>query len=501
LRDQDISDVDRSGKQQGDSSDGRRRRAHLGGVSARVRILGWCTLLVAVALAASVIATRIVLLRRSAQEIDSDLRHEIDEVAALQHAGRDPQTGARFTDADALLRAALARSAPPTSEELLAISEGRVIARGPEPPRLALEADRARLRAWAATRRLTYGTIHTSAGDVRYVAVPVTLTGASGRSVDVFVVARFVAAEYVEIDRTTRVATTIGGGALLVAMGLAWLLAGRVLAPVRDLASTARGITETDLTRRLEVRGDDELARLARVFNDMLDRLSSAFGSQRQFMDDAGHELRTPITVIRGHLELLGDDPDERAQVRSIIIDELDRMSRMVDDLLLLARARRPDFLHTGEVDVAELTADVRRKAASLGDRSWEHDGLATVTVVGDRQRLTQAWMQLAQNAVQHTGSGDRIGIGSTVHDDEVELWVDDDGPGVAPERTEEIFTGFSRADGDRGNGGHGLGLPIVRAIARAHGGDVAVTTSALGGARLTITLPTRAAAPGADRR
>src|SRR5207253_2422370 len=135
----------------------------------------------------------------------------------------------------------------------------------------------ARLHRWATTRRLTFATLHTPAGDVRYVAVPVKVTGAVHPTIDVFVVARFVAAEYVEIDRTTRVATTVGGIALFVAFGLAWLIAGRVLRPVRELAHTAQAITDTDFAQRLDVRGDDELARLAGIFNDMLDRLATAF--------------------------------------------------------------------------------------------------------------------------------------------------------------------------------------------------------------------------------
>ena len=169
-----------------------------------------------------------------------------------------------------------------------------------------------------------------------------------GPARDVFVAASFVDGERAAVNTTVWDAAAVGAGALLVAIGVAWLIAGRVLAPVRELEETARSITESDLTHRLVVKGDDELARLAATFNAMLDRVASAFRSQRQFIDDAGHELRTPITVIRGHLELLGDDPAERAEVRTIMIDELDRMSRMVNDLLLLARAERPDFLRLG---------------------------------------------------------------------------------------------------------------------------------------------------------
>ena len=239
------------------------------------------------------------------------------------------------------------------------------------------------------------------------------------------------------------------------------------------------------------MNGDDELARLAASFNAMLDRVASAFRSQRQFIDDAGHELRTPITVIRGHLELLGDDPVERAEVRTIIIDELDRMSRMVNDLLLLARAERPDFLRLAEVDIGACTREVQAKASALADRRWLDGGRAEAVVLADRQRLTQAWMQLAQNAVQHTEPGDSIELGSRIADGTLELWVADSGPGVPFADRETIFDSFARPhDGSRTSEHFGLGLPIVRAIAEAHHGGISVAPSNAGGALFTIRIP-----------
>ena len=147
---------------------------------------------------------------------------------------------------------------------------------------------------------------------------------------------------------------------------------GRVLAPLRLLTDTARSITETDLTRRIPVSGHDEIAELARTFNAMLDRLERAFASQRAFVDDASHELRTPITIVRGHLELLGDDPDERRETVALVTDELDRMSRFVDDLLLLARAERDDFLRVGEVELGALTDELLDKAARSARARWQ---------------------------------------------------------------------------------------------------------------------------------
>jgi two-component system, OmpR family, sensor kinase len=430
-------------------------------------------------------------MRRLSREIDSELTHEVDEVAALQRTRVDPQTKRPFVDADQLLLAALAQAAPSGSQELVAVSDGRVIGRSPMAPIFALESDAKLVERWAAVSRRTFSTIHTSAGTVRFVAAPETLQSMRGPARDVFVAASFVDSERAAVNTTVWDAAAVGAGALLVAIGVAWLIAGRVLAPVRELEQTARSITETDLTHRLAVNGDDELARLAATFNAMLDRVASAFRSQRQFIDDAGHELRTPITVIRGHLELLGDDPAERAEVRAIMIDELDRMSRMVNDLLLLARAERPDFLRLAEVEIGACTGEVQAKAAALADRRWLDGGRAEVGVLADRHRLTQAWMQLAQNAVQHSASGETIEIGSRLDDNTLELWVADSGPGVPAAERETIFHSFARPHDTSRSGEHfGLGLPIVRAIAEAHHGGITVSTSKSGGALFTIRIP-----------
>ncbi len=474
-----------------DESDSRRWWPPIPGLSARFRILAWCTLLVAGALTASVVATRVVLMRRLSREIDGELTHELAEVAALQRTRVDPRTKRAFADADQLLLAALARAAPSRSEELVAISDGRVIGRSPTVPIMPLESDRRLVERWAAVRRRTFSTIQTSAGAVRFVAAPVTLGSGVRPSRDVFVAASFVADERAGVDATVRVAAGVGAAALLLAVGVAWLIAGRVLAPVRELEETARSISESDLTKRLAINGNDELARLAVTFNAMLDRVEDAFRSQRQFIDDAGHELRTPITVIRGHLELLGDDPAERAEVRAVVIDELDRMSRMVNELLLLARAERPDFLKLDDVDIAACTREVQVKAAALGERDWRDGGCAPVLARADRQRLTQAWMQLAQNAVQHTSPGDTIELGSRVDRSTLELWVGDSGPGVPAAERQGIFDSFARPQAESRSADHfGLGLPIVRAIAEAHRGTVAVATSSAGGALFTLRIP-----------
>jgi two-component system OmpR family sensor kinase len=468
-----------------------RPRSLFPGMSTRLRILLWCTLLVAFALAASVIATRVVLFRNLASETDADLTHEFVELGLGSPFAVAPTDRHGAPENETQLLTAFARANPSPRQELVAISDGKVLATSPSAPRYPVASESALVSRWAAVRAPAYGTVQTASGTVRYLAAPFgpTPAGAGGR--DVVVAISFVDHERSDVTATVRTASIVGLLALTAAIAIAWLISGRILAPVRELERAARTVTESDLSHRLEVHGDDELARLAGDFNAMLDRVESAFRTQRQFIDDAGHELRTPLTVIRGHLELLGDDPGERREVQAIITDELDRMSRMVNDLLVLARAERPDFLQPAPVDVGQLTVEVQEKARSLADRQWMDGGHAEVVTLADRHRLTQAWMQLAQNATQHTSDGDQIAVGSWRSDGHVELWVGDSGPGIPVNERDGLFEGFSRGVDSRRTGEHfGLGLPIVRAIAVAHRGTVTVGGNVLGGALFTIRIP-----------
>jgi signal transduction histidine kinase len=284
---------------------------------------------------------------------------------------------------------------------------------------------------------------------------------------------------------------------LLIGSILAMRLADRILAPVRLVTQTARSIGETDLTRRIPVEGHDEISALAATFNAMLGRIESAFATQRRFIDDAGHELRTPITVIRGHLDVMGDDPDDRRRTLELVSDELERMSRMVDELLTLARAEQPDFLRLRRVDLDELTVRAFETATGLAPRAWTLDVVAHGQGTLDDQRIVQALLQLASNAVRHTAEGDLVAIGSRHDDGEVRFWVRDTGPGVAPDERERIFERFYRGRSGPGRSeGAGLGLSIVQAIAAGHGGRVEVDSALGRGATFTISIPV----PGGER-
>jgi len=317
--------------------------------------------------------------------------------------------------------------------------------------------------------------------------VPVS---AGGRTLATFAVAIFPEDDRAEIVDAITAAAQVWGVVLLLAFVVAWVGAGRVLAPLRLLRDTARSITERDLRGRIAVSGSDEVAQLAQTFNEMLDRLEAGFGAQRRFLDDASHELKTPITIVRGHLELLSDEPEERRETVALLTDELDRMSRIVNDLLVLAKAEQPDFLQVEVVDVEALTAELHAKVSALERREWHLESTGRGTIRADRQRLTQAVVQLAQNAAKYTEDDDPIAVGTFVADGEARLWIRDSGPGVPPEEQDEIFERFARGSRGRRLEGAGLGLSIVQAIARAHGGRVELHSRTGAGATFTLVVP-----------
>jgi signal transduction histidine kinase len=178
-------------------------------------------------------------------------------------------------------------------------------------------------------------------------------------------------------------------------------------------------------------------------------------------------------------------------------------MTRLVDDLMLLARSEQPGFVRLAPVDLADLVVEVAAKARPLSPRRWVIDELAETTVAADGQRLTQALLQLAANAVAHTQEDDVIGFGASVDDGLVNLWVRDSGTGIDPARHDQVFRRASRGEADRSSQGLGLGLAIVSSIAGAHGGSVRLDSAVGVGSRFTLELPAvaaAAAAPGGDR-
>lgn len=455
--------------------------------SITLRILMSFAALMAVATVVSVFLVREVLLAGLDDRIDASLVQESRELNRLAERGIDPETGEPFGErVRNVLEVFLERNVPARNEAFLTFVGGEPYERSRNVLPYRLDEDEALVERWSSITETDAGYVETPGGTVRYLAMPIL---ADGEAKAVFVAAVFRDLEAEEIEPAVRAAALVGVAALLIGSLLAFLLARRIIKPVQAVEATARTISESDLSRRIEITGDDEIAHLAETFNDLLERLERAFAAQRAFVDDAGHELRTPITIIRGQLELLSEDPQQRLRALELVTGELDRMSRMVNDLLLLAKSHQPDLLELDLVEVGSLTREVAEKGTMLGDRRWRLEVVAEGGLVGDRQRLAQALIELMKNAVDHTEAEDEIVLGSEISGGRARFWVRDSGHGIPPEMRERIFDRFSRV-GSRQSDGAGLGLAIVRTIAEGHGGRVWVDSQVGEGTTFTIEVP-----------
>jgi len=464
----------------------------------RTRIMGWVLLLVMAALGIVIFVTWRLFVSITDERMDAALRLEVEEFTQVTASGVNPLTGQPFASVEEVISVAIANNIVRPNEEFLGYVDGKFytqVRQQPETPE-ALAKDKAFGDLVSSVAEPTEGRYHQpEVGEVRYLAIPVTLDGDPSRGV---IVAAFLGdAERAASDEAAKLMLVVGAATMMGATAAAWLVAGRILRPLHDVAETARSITDSDFSKRIPTRANskgDELDDLVRTVNGMLDRVESGVSAQRRFIDDAGHELRTPITIVRGHLEVL--DPNDPADVDAtvaLVDDELERMNRMVSDLLLLARSEHPSFLKTRAVDIGALTRDVFEKVTQLGERDFTLEAVAEVTAVVDPQRITQALVALTDNACLYTEAGQRIDIGSEIVGGWLRFKVADSGPGVSEADRTRIFERFARgsAGGQRSDGA-GLGLSIVQVIAVAHGGHVDVGSIPGRGATFTVVVPVR---------
>ncbi len=326
----------------------------------------------------------------------------------------------------------------------------------------------------------------------RLLARPIT--GADGRRV-VAVVATSTAPLEAARDRLT-VVLVVAGPVLAAVIGLAaWVLTGAALRPVRRMTSEAASLSRAAAGRRLaQPAGEDEIAELGRTLNAMLARIEATIAHERAFIDDAAHELRSPLAVLRGELELLAQEPDDSDAVArglASALEESDRLTRLTEDLLTLARA-----------DAGELTpGDARTElleAAQRGVRRLPHRDDVQIDVAGepvvvrgDATWIRQIVTNLVTNADRHATS--RISVTTASAGEVGRLSVADDGPGFTAELIPHAFDRFTRGDSarSRARGGAGLGLAIVATLARALGGMASVENGPpLGGARVDVDIP-----------
>lgn len=284
----------------------------------------------------------------------------------------------------------------------------------------------------------------------------------------------------------------VGGATLLAALLAGYLLAARTASPLRRFAATAAEVHGGDLTPRLEASPTSatELRTLAEAFNGMLNRLDHAFARQREFVSDASHELRSPLTAIRGQLEVLArkESPslEEVRHAEAMAMTEMRRVERLLDDLLSLARLDEGVGPSLRTVQAAPF---LRSIADATPAEPTELGALAEGTISVDPDLLAQVIRNLLANAHRH---GDRVVLSSEAGADSLMVCVDDDGAGIPLAERERVFDRFHRSEPsrDRGSGGSGLGLGIARSIVELHGGRIWVEDSPLGGAGLRVELP-----------
>lgn len=439
------------------------------------------------------------------QRLDSELAQEITEVRELASNGPS-DTNAPYQDLDQLFNDYLSVSLPNEYESMVTLIDGEVafipggeIAFSLNDERVVAEAQARKVPG----RALTFD-FALDDRDLRMVVSDVALPGETREGT--LIVAIDAGVQRRAIWQQVGTYALIALGVILVTGATGYVVAGRLLRPLTDLARAASSVDTEGLTQRVKVTSvDNDVAQLAVTFNQMLDRLEQGVADQRQFLDDAAHELRTPLTIIRGNLEIMEvGDAEDVDQTRELVLDELDRMKRLVDDLLLLAKSQRPDFVRLSPVDIQQLGREIQDKVHLLGDHEWQTTIDATGTVLGDRQRLQQAAIQLAANAEKFSEAAARIEVrlGWSPPTSEVAhkaaaqaqrylvISVRDHGTGIAPEEAERIFERFGRSEKHRSVDGSGLGLPIVVAIAEAHRGTVTLDTMLGAGSTFRIWIP-----------
>lgn len=476
----------------------KKKRWSLPVMSVRTRIVTVIAVVAALGILSVGISVYFVERARILQQVDELLEAHLDQARQLVAQGQPqdpPADGTEpaivpWTTSTDALRAVVQRISPDDNTGVLGLIDGQPALA----PAIALDLDLQDSAGFA--RHITRVTrsgqpvIGTYSGEGitwRYLAAPITVEGSPEPATVLYTVAYDIDAELAEINVAARVYLIAGAIALVVIAGVGALVSTRLLRPLRQMRETAERVSAQSLSERLPVEGRDDVSELAQTMNDMLDRLDDAVDSQRRLLSDVGHELKTPITIVRGYLEVMQpDDPADVRETQTLAVDELDRMGQLVQDLASAASLHGPSPIVRAPVDVADLQRQVVRKADGIEGAEVEAGPSADVVAMLDGNRITQALLQLTQNAVTHGGG--RVVIGSRAQGDDLELWVRDYGPGVPDDAKQKVFDRFHRGDPERG--GSGLGLNIVQVIARAHGGAVQVKDAVGGGAVFVIRVP-----------
>jgi signal transduction histidine kinase len=333
-------------------------------------------------------------------------------------------------------------------------------------------------------------------GDTQLRVYTVPLPGSNGQEPHHYLQVARLLDTYELLNRVSLTALLMGFAAATASLFVAVLLTPGLFKPLGDMATAARQITRADdLSRRVPYANrPDEIGDLARAFNQTLERLERLFRSQQRLLADVSHELRTPLTTIRGNLDLMRRMGDMDPESLGAIQVEIERMTRLVGDLLLLARADSGGLpLEHKLVELDNMLFDVYRQVRVLEPPiEIELTAVDQVTVLGDADRLKQLFLNLVENAVKYTPPGGVVRLSLSKEADWAFFEVSDTGVGIPPENLPHIFDRFYRVDKSRARaqGGSGLGLSIAKWIAQAHGGAIRVSSHVGEGTTFRVTLP-----------
>jgi two-component system, OmpR family, sensor histidine kinase MprB len=437
-------------------------------------------------------------------DIDNDLRHQAEQVAHRISWAPAPPPGI------IALREHAERNGEPLQEGV--VLERAVPAPGPGAPAplaqlitrdgtVVTETDsRLRIPVTSADRELarsggdaSFADVKEGDTDLRVISQPVPGGGA-------IQVARSLEDTEHTLDTLVIILALVSAGGIALAAALGPVVARTALAPAGEVSAAAEEVARThDLTHRIEVRGDDELGRLAASFNEMMAALERSEAAQRRLVADASHELRTPLATLRTNIETLGRsdrlDPQERRRLVGDVTQELEEMSELVGDVVELARAPGQDAVQRQDVALDELARDAIERAQRRAREIRFEPRLRPSIVNADAQRLGRAISNMLDNACKWSPRGGTVEV--EVADGRVS--VRDHGPGFPRDDLDKVFDRFWRADEARGKPGSGLGLAIVQRVAEEHGGSAAAANAEDGGAVVSLTVPEiQAASPAA---
>ena len=462
-------------------------------LSLRSKLTLWCASLFGIMLFLIWGVSYEMLSNGLARDVDASLE---SVGTAISKTLNEPPSGALPADLEAMLREFLGPEFPERFFQLLD-PLGRSDPQFPNSFPEELSPDpKAMENAVKGIR--TFSTIQ---GEGPYPSRILTLPVIQGKRVtQILQVGMSLEGVYLARRRFLLILAILGPVAVLLAGGGGWLLARWALVPVDRMVSTARRIGGTNLEERINHKGiDDELGRLARTLNEMLERLESSFRQTRQFTADAAHELRTPLTALKGEMEMAlrsVRDPLEYQSVIASNLEEIEHLYRLVEDLLLLSRADAGALgIAEEDVDLQALITEAVRRASVLAEArsvALTAETSSPVPFTGDSRRLLQILLNLVDNAIKFTPAGGQVMVNLNREGSWAVISVQDTGIGIPPEEQEKIFQRFYRVQKGRSRdtGGTGLGLCIVRSLVEAHRGHIELESSPGNGSTFRIFLP-----------